>query len=366
MDIKPKKIKIRDLSEGYDDRGDEGVRAYGGRLDVRPPYQREFIYEGEKRDAVITSVFKRYPLNAMYWVKQSSGLYEILDGQQRTISICQYVTGEFSVVTEDGRTCFFHNLTKGQQKKLLDCDLSIYVCDGDQDEKMEWFKIINIAGEELTAQEMRNAVYNGTWVENAKKRFSRRNCNAQQLGGKYVNCRVIRQELLEMAIRWMCGQKRIDKYMAKNQDKPNADDLWNHFESVIEWVKITFPNYRSIMNAVDWGGLYNDHQNDVLDPGHLEERISELIQDSDVQSQKGIYPYLLSGDEKHLNIRSFDQNAKRRVWERQRKKCTVCKKEHPLEEMEGDHITPWSEGGPTTEENLQMLCRDCNRRKGTR
>lgn len=34
-----------------------------------------------------------------------------------------------------------------------------------------------------------------------------------------------------------------------------------------------------------------------------------------------------------------------------------------IDEMEGDHITPWHSGGKTTAENCQMLCKDCNRHK---
>lgn len=46
--------------------------------------------------------------------------------------------------------------------------------------------------------------------------------------------------------------------------------------------------------------------------------------------------------------------------------CPLCKKKFPLEQMEGDHITLWREGGRTVEANCQMLCRECNRRKGAK
>lgn len=32
--------------------------------------------------------------------------------------------------------------------------------------------------------------------------------------------------------------------------------------------------------------------------------------------------------------------------------------------MHADHIQPWSKGGHTTPDNCQMLCRDCNLKKG--
>ena len=85
--------------------------------------------------------------------------------------------------------------------------------------------------------------------------------------------------------------------------------------------------------------------------------------DSDVAKKSGIYEYVLDGDERHLQIRAFDGNTKREVYERQKGVCKRCRKAFAIEEMEADHITPWSKGGHTVAANCQLLCRDCNRRK---
>jgi uncharacterized protein with ParB-like and HNH nuclease domain len=89
--IELKEITVRELAKGYEDNNEEGVVGYGGKLDIRPPYQREFIYKDKQRDAVIDTVTKDFPLNVMYWSVREDGYFEIIDGQQRTISICQYV-----------------------------------------------------------------------------------------------------------------------------------------------------------------------------------------------------------------------------------------------------------------------------------
>ena len=86
--------------------------------------------------------------------------------------------------------------------------------------------------------------------------------------------------------------------------------------------------------------------------------------DEDVTRKKGIYAYVLDGQEKHLNIRQFSPNQTREAYERQKGICPVCSEHFELEEMEADHITPWHEGGKTGAANCQMLCRDDNRRKG--
>ena len=96
MNIELKEITIKELSDGFQDNNENGVVGFGGKLDIRPPYQREFIYKDKQRDAVINTITKNFPLNVMYWAVREDGTFEVIDGQQRTISICQYVVGEFA------------------------------------------------------------------------------------------------------------------------------------------------------------------------------------------------------------------------------------------------------------------------------
>ena len=102
---------------------------------------------------------------------------------------------------------------------------------------------------------------------------------------------------------------------------------------------------------------------DSHDPKAYEKRIVELLDDEDVSNQKGIYEYLLDGNEKHLSIRAFSPKMARTAYERQKGICPKCGKHFEIEEMQADHITPWSKCGKTIPENCQMLCADCNRRK---
>ena len=111
MEIKLNEITVRELVEQYHDDGEGGVRGYGGRLDIRPPYQREFVYGDRERKAVIETVLQGFPLNVMYWSERKDGTYEIIDGQQRTISIAQYVKSDFSVNYHSvEQSLYFHNL----------------------------------------------------------------------------------------------------------------------------------------------------------------------------------------------------------------------------------------------------------------
>lgn len=354
MKIELREISVRDICDGYKDSEEEGVFAFGGKLNVRPPYQREFVYDDKKRNAVIETVFKGFPLNVMYWAKNEDGTFEIIDGQQRTLSLCQYVDGVFSLENQ-----FFQNLTETAKKRISDYKLMIYVCDGNDEEKLEWFRTINIAGEKLTDQELRNATYTGAWLTDAKRHFSKTNCVAYGLANKYMNGSPIRQDYLETALKWI-NNGEIKAYMARNQHNPNANELWLYFQSVIAWVQAVFPYYRKEMKGLDWGIWFNRYGKAAYDSKALEIRVKELMEDEDVTNKKGVYEYLLSGDERKLNIRAFSDKMKREAYERQKGVCVKCNRHFEFEQMQGDHIIPWAKGGKTTAENCQMLCRRCN------
>ncbi|EMS6534352.1 DUF262 domain-containing protein [Campylobacter upsaliensis] len=391
MQIDKTEIKIKELIAGYTrDEESSQIVAYAdssgvARLNIRPKYQREFVYKEAQRNAVIDTILKGFPLNIMYWVKNVDSSaeceYEVLDGQQRTISICEYVKGSFSIQWND-KSQYFHTLSKDLQEKFLDYKLDVYVCQGSESEKLEWFKTINIAGETLTSQELRNAVYASVWLSDAKRRFSKPNGLAVLKGAKYLNGSALRQEFLESAIAWKVDSRKDEKiceYMAKNaKDSKNADELWEYFAKVIDWVEMKFETYRKEMKGLEWGLFYNTYKDKPLDAKELESKIIELMQDDEVGSKKGVYAYVLSGDEKHLSLRAFSESVKRAVYEKQggvyansdgHIKGVQCPHENErleLEQMEADHILAWSKGGKTEKENCQMLCRECNRKKSAK
>lgn len=360
MKINLIKIPIREIFLGYKNNNEDGITGYSGRLDIRPKYQREFVYKDNQRDSVLDTIKKGLPLNVMYWAKNGDDSFEVMDGQQRTISVCSYLAGDFSIAYQ-----YFHNLTSEEKEQILNYELMVYICEGTDKEKLEWFKIINIAGEKLTNQELRNAVYTGEWLTDAKAHFSKSNCAASNLAQKYMNGSPIRQDYLETVIKWIAQKNNteIEDYMAKNQNTDDASELWSYFQNVINWVQVTFPNYRKEMKGLDWGVLYNQHKDKTFNPKKLEDSITLLMMDEDVTNKKGIYEYLVSGKEKHLSIRAFSPNMRRETFERQKGICIKCNKPYEIESMEADHTTPWSKGGKTNTENCQMLCVNCNRAK---
>ena len=371
MTIKQIQVTVGDVCRGYVNNDELGVRGYDGRLDIRPAYQREFIYSDKEQQAVITTILNGYPLNVMYWVHRSDDAdcpYEVMDGQQRTLSFCEYVAGKFSYEFKN-----FFNLPEDKQQLILSYPLTIYVCEGEPSEKLEWFRTINIAGKALNDQELANAVYAGPFVSDAKRHFSKPNCGAYRLGKDLVNGILNRQDFLRKALQWMADHENrqghsqtVIGYMAQHQHDPNANNLWSYFQNVLNWAITNFDmkKFRRIMKGLDWAMLYDRYGSETLDTAALAQRISALMRDGEVQKPSGIIPYVLTGDERYLDLRAFPDDIKLAVWEQQGHCCKLCGRELDFELMEGDHITPWRDGGRTVKENCQMLCRDCNRRKG--
>ena len=371
MTIKQISVTVGEITKDYVNNDEQGVRCYKGLLDIRPPYQREFIYNEKEQQAVITTVLNGYPLNIMYWVKRNDDAecpYEVMDGQQRTLSLCEYVAGKFAYDFKN-----FFNQPADIQKKILDYKLTVYVCEGEESEKLEWFKTINIAGKSLNEQEIRNAVYAGPFVSDAKKHFSKTNCAAYRLGKDLVNGSPIRQEFFKKALDWMAAHETrygkpqtIVGYMSEHQHDLNAGPLWTYFQSVLHWTMDTFnmKKFKKIMKGLDWAKFYDEYHEKSLDIKDMEQRIVDCLSDDEIQKPQGIIPYVLTGEERYLDLRAFPEKIKLAVWEQQGHKCTLCGKEFDIEFMEADHITPWCDGGRTVLENCQVLCRECNRRKG--
>ena len=370
MDIIPKQIRVKDVFNGYADNGDDGVFAYSGKLAIRPPYQREFVYDDNQAEAVIQTVLKGFPLNVMYWVKTGTDTYEVLDGQQRTLSIMQYLSHKFSI-SIDNKKYYWDALPDDKYNAIMDYDFMIYICEGEESEKLEWFKVVNIAGEKLSDQELRNSVYTGTWLSDAKRYFSKRNCAAKRLSDRYITGDPNRQELLEKALKGICelhGIKEITEYMAQHKSDADADELWQYFQDVFNWVGKIFPKYYADMKGLDWCHLYNKYHTIPYNSAVMNSEVKRLHEDEEVQKTKGIYEFLLCRETdpyagRLLNLRAFDKRDKIAAYSKQNGVCPICKKHFEFDEMEGDHIIPWSKGGQTVPDNCQMLCKSCNSKK---
>lgn len=384
MEIKRIAVTINDLCAGYvnDSETDieQGVYAYGGKLCVRPAFQRAFVYDRKQENAVIDTALKGFPLNVMYWVDNGDGTYDCLDGQQRTISLCNFVDGITHFKgswLNGGKETYLHTIERidpERAKAFLNYELEVYVCKGTKAERMEWFRTINIAGEELYEQELRNANYVGKWLTDAKRHFSKASpastakCPAERVGGQYTNKNANRQEILAQVISWIVDSDKdedICQYMEDHVNDNDASELWTYFNNVIDWVKEIFPGvYDKGMASVNWGKLYNHYGDEDLDPDEISAKFDELIEfkatkELDVSVAK-ICEYCITRDDKLLKHRQFSEPQRSTLYKRQNGICPDCGEHFIKAEMQAHHIVPWYNGGLTDLSNGVMLCKECH------
>ena len=378
MKIKPKKIRVRDLIDGYESYDDGRVVGWGGKLDIRPPYQREFIHENnsEFKKNLIHSIYQNRPINLIYFAKREANSYELLDGQQRVLTICKYVEDQEFAIEIDGKTCYFDQLAAEKRKadRIMEYKLHVHICTGGRDELMKWFQTINTGAEALSDQELRNALYNGSWVTSAKRWFTRTG-NQAKMCARYMDGKRNRQEHLERIIQWKTGSTKdevIRDFMAKHEEEESAEDLWKYFREVSRWIESIFTPHKKSMDKHNWGNLHREFSNNIYDPDYTKRRQEELLNDPEVQKDSGVYQYILSGEgrsnRKYLHLRTFSKTIKKKFLKKQGWKCATesCQKEIDEHTGHADHKTPWSEGGKTEEDNCQILCLECNLQKSNK
>ena len=379
-------ITVKEICEGfvYNELEGKGLFGLNGKLTIQPEYQRNYIYADGKKDvAVIESILKGYPIGLIYFNKVGKDRFEVLDGQQRITSIGRYVTDKFAVKDENGMEQYFGGIPKDKQEKIMQTKLTIYECEGTESEIKEWFKTINIVGVPLNEQELLNAIYSGPFVTLAKAEFSNSQNSNVQKWGAYIKGSVNRQDFLATAINWV-SRGEVGEYMSKHRQDTNINELKMYFNSVIDWVSKTFIDIESEMKGLEWGRLYEEYHNKGYNPKEISDTVHRLFADPYIKNRKGVFEYILGGekDTKLLDVRVFDEATKRSVYTIQtdnakkegKSNCPLCAIGHDanknkiwrIDEMDADHVSAWSKGGPTDIKNCEMLCKTHNRAKGNR
>ncbi|RSL29215.1 DUF262 domain-containing protein [Salibacterium salarium] len=379
-------LTVRDICDGfvYNEFEGKGLFGWGGKLVIQPEYQRNYIYADGKKDvAVINSLLMKYPLGLIYFVKTKDGVYEVLDGQQRITSFGRYVTNKFAIMDNNDIPNYFTSLPSNLQEIILNSKLTIYICEGEESEIKEWYKTINIAGVPLNNQELLNSIYSGPFVNLAREEFSNsRNANVQKWRA-YINGDVNRQSFLETALQWV-SKGDVEKYMSRHRYENNIDELKYYFYSVIDWISTVFIDVDKSMRGLEWGRLYDTYHGNSYSPNEVSKQVNDLLSDPFVTNNKGIFEYILAGsnDTTLLNIRVFNEASKQKIYNEQTKiakeknisNCPLCAVGNnnnkariwKYAEMEADHVTSWSKGGATTDDNCEMLCKTHNRVKGNK
>ena len=379
-------LTVEEICEGFEfsKLENKGLFGWDGKLTIQPEYQRNYLYQvANREEGVVQSVLRGYPIGLLYFNKIEKNKFEVLDGQQRITSLGRFIKDMFSVDDEHGNPQYFGlSLPEVKRKKILSTPLTIYICEGTEDEIKQWYKTINIVGIALNKQEIANAIYSGSFITAAKAEFSNSQNSQLQMRKIFVKGDVQRQEILRTALEWLVkssDDKKIEAYLSLHRRDENIDELKNYFDCVTTWGQKIFPNSKDEMCGLNWGQLYELYHKNFYDVEKISADVEKLFADEAVTNKRGIFEYLLSGKTlpKLLHVRVFENSVKKSVYAKQTKtaqakdisNCPICaannsKKIWLYKEMDADHVTAWSKGGRSDISNCQMLCKNHNRSKG--
>ena len=406
-----KEFTLGELAEGYADNSEKnigGVVAMNGKLCVRPPYQRSYVVANDEfwKSRLVHSVLNHRPIGVMYFGvvenRMDGFLYNNIDGQQRIMTLCEFINGNLSITfSHNGemKTGTFSALPKVWQDRIKEYKVEVYVCEGSEDEQINWFNTINQPSSILTNQEVRNSGFSGyVWLECAKSYFSSpRASYSHEINHKasdYCMAKYTtfhdgtgdgtRQECLEKAIEWACygtefmyADDPIEAYMLYHCTDENADELINYYKSVVGWIRDVFfhdgepKSYQSVRSQ-DWGRLYAEYKDMPLTEDqkmYISKRTKEIVGYGAAIYQKsdGIYEWVLRGEKDdevntYLHLRGFSPEDKSARYNAQGGIDPIDGKHYDIEDMHAHHIKSWRSGGDNKYDNLVWLSKENHRK----
>ena len=126
------------------------------KINLHPPYQRNFIWSSKDQKLLIDSIMKGYPLPNLFIYKKKDGTYDMVDGQQRATTISKYVKGDFA----DSDKHYFRDIDQDKFMSYILNVTDVYDIDTSNGESLEGFySLVNKRGIHLNPAEVNKAQY---------------------------------------------------------------------------------------------------------------------------------------------------------------------------------------------------------------
>lgn len=348
-------MKIRDLYESVNN----------GKIISDIELQREIVYDNDKQVLVIDSIVKGIPLPAFYFWKNSDGNLEVLDGKQRIEAIKNFYQNN---IIYNGK--LWMQTEQSIQDKINDTEIKDIICTGDEQHKREIFRRINTLGVALSEYEVLNGLYHGEYLRGLSV-YTENDRNAKKILGSSQRGKS-KLTLLRLLgnIRHFSGSESINEYIKVNQNESFSNDQ-REISKYINFVSNIFDTYNQLPIYFSLSIKYLKDitiwkQNKI----EINNRIQNYLKSDDsklTDKSKEIEDIILaivngiSVDPKRLFNTDDKKEVLKTVKQQNNKyECAICKQYFYAEEMQCDHIKPWSKGGRTVLSNAQVLCRACN------
>lgn len=208
------------------------------KMNLHPPYQRNFIWSTRDQKLLIDSILKGYPLPNFFIYRNENGGYDMVDGQQRATTICKYVKNEFP----DSKKRYYRDI---DQDKFMSYKLSITeICDVDESagESLEdFYSLVNKRGVHLNAAEVNKAQYhNAPFMVLVNEMMELQGLIELDIFSTKTVQRMNDRSLIEELVAYLFKKNVTDKRKAVEElleadlDNKSIEDVKSEFKRVID------------------------------------------------------------------------------------------------------------------------------------
>jgi hypothetical protein len=344
--------------------------------------QRAIVYDAEKQELVIDSIYNGIPLPAFYLWENKDGILEVLDGKQRIEAIKKFKQGN---LTYKGKTWKGYAYDSNVQTIIDEAELTTIICKGNEELKREIFKRINTLGVPLSNFEVLNGLFHGVYLEGLNDYFQQDSSIRKVLPNESMDRGNNKYRLLNY-IYYLRHESNfpkrheLDDYISEMKDNSFNEEV-KKIKPYISFIKDVFGDSSKIPSILKFklsvkyikdrsiwlqnkDSIIRDCNNFIKSAGYKLSQSKEL----DIED-------VIIGIIKNLRVdpkRLFTEDDKNKLLlESERDEnglyiCKECGQHFRADELTIDHIIPWSKGGRTVLSNAQLLCRACNSSKGNK
>lgn len=415
VDNKPEesKISIKELNE----------QLIEGTLVIDHTYQRKYLYEEKYKvpSKFVESIFMGLiipEVQLFRCLKHQKVIREIIDGQQRILSLVNYYNNKFPLegltVLKELNGLYYKELPEALREIFKTFQVNARIVKKNNEFKFDMFERLNTGSKQLNKQEIRNCIYRGKMMTLAKElsdnnevqrvfyglkedRFERTEVILRVLSIVYNDCRQLHGT----------SSSNINKFLesesVKNIDDKKIDEIKVRFIKTCSIINQSFdlPKiFKQISNSncvskthIDpiFVSIYRlEDKNNVLlnatkireslietfehNPAYIQTTINNATNALNTNTRISIVSTLIndiiSNSEVKLDPkRTFTIEEKFELWQQEKLKngkiiCPICGNEiFMFNDAEVDHIIPWSKGGRTVLSNAQITHKICNKLK---
>lgn len=387
-------------------------------INKNPDFQREYeAWDDKLKTRFIETILIGRAMNPIWTILNPyDNSEEVLDGMHRITTALDYLNNRFKLnskyFTDENRGVLydkksFNELNIDDQHKIRNYNFTFNQLDStyktDVTKRRDQYEILNRSSKTLNDYEFNKVLYGqffeliSSYKDDLNILFFNKTDKRGELQTEIIDVLVLSGELPNS---WSSVNTIRDKYyedhLGNTQQsvdlflQNNEEDIKNKLIMMKKIISVLKDNrffsdnkkefnkyylpYKFIISRLLYKfkdiSLFNRYILDILEQFKLQITNEDIQNKLECKSRNAIFQKKLIQLIDNIILVSYEKNKDKRLFNKydivrklqeQNNSCNSCK--ISKETYEGDHIIPWSKGGKTNYDNLQVLCKDCHYKK---